>query len=126
MLLVGIGIGAVLMFPRLVDLSLKRVATIGRYEWDLQRRPAFLEEHMALEMARKALEAAGFDVGGWLPVKDGRSRAPNGARDTYLVRNAHNSNRGTIRFHNERVRKTVDVNVDLKDSRIVCEIVRPL
>ena len=81
---------------------------------------------MALELARQALEREGFDPELWIPVEEGRTKAPNHVPDMYLVRNTINPNCGRIAFRNEALSGIRYVDVQLKEGKVVCRIWRPL
>ena len=60
--------------------------------------PNGLTEELALKCAVRAMIEDGFSTNEWSPLPDGRSTAPNGKPDRFLVRNVHNPNRGVAAF----------------------------
>lgn len=121
-LLVGTGTCGVVVFPRVCDLALKRATTVGRHAGSLEKPAMHLERHVALRMARQALEKQGCDLHHGIPVEDGRTKAPDGRPDVYVVKNADTPNRGAIWFRNESEQRSLCVNVSLEGRTIACLI----
>jgi hypothetical protein len=89
----------------------------------LDRRPQFLSDALAIEKAKEAMHRAGYDAR-WEPLGEGRTVAPDGTRDVYLLRNALNPNLGTISFLDEGNRKRI-VQIELDGDRLTCEVIMP-
>ena len=86
--------------------------------FQLSQRPLFLSEDLALEKARAALALDGLGQD-CQPVPDGRTSAPNGRQDVYLVRNAKNPNDGWLIFTNTAGER-FNVSIELTDQRLTC------
>lgn len=88
----------------------------------LSSSPNFLSDEIAVEKAQATLAQEGRHVGDWVPVRDRRTSAPDGTRDSYLVRDV-NPNAGYITFKNGE--KQLLVMVELRGSLVICHTYKP-
>jgi hypothetical protein len=96
--------------------------------FDLDVRPPFLTDDLALEMARRTLAIDGYDLSVWLPRADGRTKAPDGSPDLYLARNGVNPNSRGIAFvdrSREAYNRSRIVDIELKDDHVECRVIIP-
>jgi hypothetical protein len=60
----------------------------------------FLPEDIALKAVQHTLNPKGAETTTWQPVRRGRTVAPNGRADDFMVRNTLNPDRGVIMLTN--------------------------
>jgi hypothetical protein len=114
--LLGVGALAFLYFAKLTMRS-----QMGpEHVFELAERPKFLTETLAIEKAKEALKQDGMDPGEWHPVKNGRTRAPDGRIDDYMARAEGNPNRGVLLFTGKG-RSMQFVAVELQGSHVFCQ-----
>jgi hypothetical protein len=110
-------VGTALLLSHCLDRTLE--AWHGPpHVFQLSEHPLFLSEDLALEKARSALVLDGFGQD-YQPVPDGRTSAPNGRQDVYLVRNTKNPNDGWLIFTNTTGER-LDVSIELTGQRLMC------
>lgn len=98
------------------------------HEYTVEPAPRFLTNDLAVSKAQETLRLDGYDLSAWRPLKDDRSKAPDGTPDEYLVRNAIDPNRGQIQFVDTRNRDRNPSRVvlmELKGDRLKCEVETP-
>ena len=111
-------VGLVVAFPHLLHRALE--ARNGpRHVFTVLRRP-FLDEEVALDRARAALQLDGFTNEVWEPARDGRTAAPDGRPDVYLARNRENPNRGFLMFTNQQGAQAFVV-VEIDATSLTCQ-----
>ena len=125
LVLVIVGVSC-LILPFVTDCLVSRRWSHER-EFPLTTAPAFLTEDVAMASAWNAMKIEGYDVATWRPVVEDRTMAPDGSRDKFLLRNEGNPNGGIILFRQESSGQAKErlVRVELRQSRVACEIGRP-
>lgn len=93
-----------------------------RQTYPLPNGAAFLTEKEALSMAIETLRRSGYAAADWRPVPDDRTKAPDGTRDKYLLRQrdgrssmmfiSDKASPRTVHFEHEGDRITAYVYVD--------------
>ena len=124
------GAVAALLFavPDWIDRRVKASRSGPTHVFRLDPAPPFLPDGLALEKARETLARDGYELAEWEPWEDGRSTAPDGARDVYLSRNLSNPNSATILFHDRSGKHPNPgriVHLELKGDRLECFVVLP-
>jgi len=89
------------------------------HTFELSEPPRFLTEELALARAREALGRDGYNVATWQPWPSGRTTAPDGSKDEFVIRNTDTPNRVVIMFTNGLAPFRF-VSVELDGSRVVC------
>ena len=99
------------------------------YSYQLPVAPQFLSEDLALVWAKKSLAGVINDASNWTPVApldSAAGLAPNGVRETYLMRDrGTNWSQGILLF--ESIRKTNEswiVTLVLNSNRLQCTVSR--
>ncbi|MFT3881188.1 MAG: hypothetical protein QM703_16180 [Gemmatales bacterium] len=116
-------LGGVGVFVWAVDKVVKS-RTGPEIVYQLDNRPEFLTEALAMELAQKTLLTDRGGTRKWEPrSRDDRSKAIDGREDIFLNRNTVNYNRGYIIFHEGDSERIVDV--ELKGDVVVCRISLP-
>ena len=92
--------------------------------YELSERPAYLTEELAIAKGRETLARDGLDTNAWRLVPDGRSSAPDGRADSYLVRSTKDPNRGSFTVQSESGARRF-VHVGLEGDRIRSCVVIP-
>ena len=107
-----------------LNSSSGKPAQLYRYQHAVA--PPFLSEQLALTKARKALSQSGLDITEWSPMLLGakdHSAAPDGKRDTYLIRlRPGDRNSGVIIF--EKAGDKLRVTVQLQMCEVWCTVSR--
>jgi hypothetical protein len=114
---VAVVTGALILFSHLLDKSFE--ARNGPpHVFGVSGHRSFLSEGLAVEKARAALalDGCGHD---WEPVPDGRTSAPDGRRDVWLLRNERNPNAGWLILTNAAGER-FHVEIRLGDERLTC------
>ncbi|MBE0540377.1 MAG: hypothetical protein IH623_03240 [Verrucomicrobia bacterium] len=110
--------GVVLWFSHRLDRTL--AARDGaRHVFQLANPATILTEQLAIQKARAALARDGHTQD-CHPVPDGRSTAPDGGKDVYLVRNTMNPNFGHMVFTNASG-DSFYVAIEFVNDRITCQ-----
>lgn len=94
-----------------------------QHVFPIKNTRTFLPDDVALNLARQALEAQGFNTNRWLPETYSRTWAPDGTKDRFLCRNKIDDRRGIITFTN-RHSDFRWVNVEATNGAVVC-VVQP-
>jgi hypothetical protein len=122
-IVLAILLGGVGVFVWAVDKVVKS-RTGPEIVYQLDNRPEYLTEALAMELAQKTLQTDRGSIRIWQPrSSDNRSKAPNGREDMFLNRNSVNANRGYFLFHEGDSDRIVDV--ELKGDVVVCQISLP-
>jgi hypothetical protein len=84
---------------------------------------AYLQEALALRVGAMAL--ANADMGEWHPLGDGRTKAPDGTVDRYLVRNTVDPRKGKILYENTTTGRWLLAKFEMSGDRVSCRLVAP-
>ncbi|MBE0702132.1 MAG: hypothetical protein IH582_03020 [Afipia sp.] len=112
-------VGFVAAFPHLIHRALESRNGPG-HVFAVSGRLLFLDEEVALDRARTALQLDGFTNEVWEPAKDGRTTAPDGRPDVYLARNTENPHRGMLMFTNQHGAQAFVV-VEIDATSLTCQ-----
>lgn len=122
LVLVGIAavfMGAVVWFSYALERSLEK-RNGPKHVFVLAGQPQFLDEAVALEKARQTLLLDGLTNVAWQPAQNGRTAAPDGRPDIYLVRNSVYPIRGHLIFTNGAGAEAV-VQLSLEGTNLCCQ-----
>lgn len=100
-----------------IDALVKSARSGPEHTFLLEEPPPFLTEAIAIAKAQETLRIDGLGQSVWHAVKDGRSKAPDGREDEFLVRNTQNANEGAIQFLSDNNRVRI-VYVELRGNAI--------
>lgn len=122
LVLAGVGVAiaaAAVWFGHALERALERQGG-RRHFFSITEPTPFLEETVALEMAGRTLALDGLTNATWSPVADGRTAAPDGRIDAYLLRNAEEPRRGLLSFTNSQGARTTFA-VEINGTNVVCQ-----
>ena len=79
-----------------------------------------MTDELALQKAKETLVLEGKDLDKWKPNEDDRTKSPDGVPDSFLVRNALDSNKGFIVFYGPE-NSGIQVSLELKGNKLQCQ-----
>lgn len=117
--------GGVVLLPWWAHAARRAVSQGPEHRFELDGRPAFLSEEVALDMARETLRRDGYDPNRWEPLDDGRTTAPDGRPDRHFARNALDPNSGYVQFSRSEPWGALTVSLELDGATIVSHVWQP-
>jgi hypothetical protein len=98
-----------------------------KHTFDLEVPHEYLTERIALEFARRTLEAEGYDTANWKPSPEGYRDVDRKSEQDWFLTRARDPRRGRIQFvrENETDDTTRFVEIEISGNRVITYVWRP-